>query len=262
MVSNTSTRILLTSALFALAAGAQSTTISLFLPDTDPQSLVASVIGVDATATTYLINCPAGTDPSDCGYGDGATVIEGPSTLRLVFLQAGTPIETVACDVSGSTAAICTMSQELQGYSTNELLTTSLGPKDITFFQVAVTAGAGLLGGATSTSGGASVSATATSRAAGSATSMIVAAGSTKIAASSTPGSTSSTALLSGSSRTPKAITSSESVSSSTVETQTGASSAGASGNANGAALGRGDFQLLMAVIGCLTAGMLAFAVL
>jgi len=154
------------------------------------------------------------------------------------------------------------MSEELQGYSTNELLTTSLGQKDITFFPVVVTAGAGLLGGATSTSGAASVSATATSSVEGSATSTIVAAGSTTITASSTPGSTSATALSSGSSQTSKATTSLESGSSSTADTPTEASSAGASGKANGAALGRGDFQLLMAVIGCLTGGMLAFAVL
>ncbi|RGP74623.1 hypothetical protein FSPOR_1200 [Fusarium sporotrichioides] len=48
---------------------------SLPLPWGGDQSLVAKVLGADATATTYLLNCPPGTDGSDCGtYNNSITV--------------------------------------------------------------------------------------------------------------------------------------------------------------------------------------------
>lgn len=65
------------------AASPSGPVVSLFLPDTDPQKLVASVIGSSGALTTYAIACPAGVDPSDCGYGGGITVTEGASSLRL-----------------------------------------------------------------------------------------------------------------------------------------------------------------------------------
>jgi hypothetical protein len=72
----------------AALSTAQSTTaspsgpvVSLFLPDTDPQQLVASVIGSSGSMTTYVITCPEGTDASDCGYSDPVTITEGASSL-------------------------------------------------------------------------------------------------------------------------------------------------------------------------------------
>lgn len=38
----------------------------------------------DATATTYSINCPPGTDSSDCGMGPGLTLIAGPKTTMIL----------------------------------------------------------------------------------------------------------------------------------------------------------------------------------
>ncbi|KAF3017881.1 hypothetical protein E8E14_012906 [Neopestalotiopsis sp. 37M] len=59
-----------------MTTATQSVT-SVLLFDTDPQSLVAEVLGADATATTFLLNCPSGTDSNDCGTYD-ETVIVGP----------------------------------------------------------------------------------------------------------------------------------------------------------------------------------------
>jgi hypothetical protein len=43
----------------------------------DSQTLVADVLGANPTATTFLLNCPPGTDSDDCGtYND--TVVIGP----------------------------------------------------------------------------------------------------------------------------------------------------------------------------------------
>ena len=50
---------------------------SLLIPLTDPQPLVAEVIGADVSATTYVLNCPSGTDSNDCGtYNE--TITLGP----------------------------------------------------------------------------------------------------------------------------------------------------------------------------------------
>ena len=71
------------------AAQAASTTasptgpvVSLFLPDTDSQKLVASVVGSAGSMTTYVVTCPQGTDASDCGYSEPVTITENASSLR------------------------------------------------------------------------------------------------------------------------------------------------------------------------------------
>ena len=109
----------ITLSLLTLAAlgVAQNTTVSLFLPALDDQSLVGSVVGADAKATTYVITCASGgaaaattdgsmskkkrsaaamttamptggsddtfddEDSDDCGLISPLTVTEGPSTL-------------------------------------------------------------------------------------------------------------------------------------------------------------------------------------
>lgn len=77
-----------TASVFALvsAAAAQSTTVvSLFLPEFDPQPLAASVVGADATATSYVLACQ--TDSCDIN-GASPTVVNGPSTFAIHFTQA------------------------------------------------------------------------------------------------------------------------------------------------------------------------------
>lgn len=65
---------------------AAQSTVSLFLPGFDNQTLVASVIGSDATATTYAVVCASGIpdddeDDEDCGLGGGLVLTQGPSTF-------------------------------------------------------------------------------------------------------------------------------------------------------------------------------------
>lgn len=71
-------------ALLALASGAlaaqSTTTVALLLPYADVQTIEASIIGADSTATTYLIGCPKGEDSSDCGFATSQTITQGPST--------------------------------------------------------------------------------------------------------------------------------------------------------------------------------------
>lgn len=74
----------------AAAAAASTTTVSVFLPTFDEQDLEASVIAADSEKTTYLINCPAGTDSNDCGVATGGqTVVYGPKTFALNYAYEG-----------------------------------------------------------------------------------------------------------------------------------------------------------------------------
>jgi hypothetical protein len=52
------------------------------MPLGDPQTLVASVISADPTATKYFIHCPSGTPSEDCGFPGGIEVLYGPSTMN------------------------------------------------------------------------------------------------------------------------------------------------------------------------------------
>lgn len=232
-----------------LSAAQSTTTVSLFLPNTDPQSLVASVIGTDATATTYLISCPPGSDANNCGYGGGATVIEGPSTLQMVIGGA-----SIACNLAGTTQAVCTESQTLSGFSTTELVTSTLGPADITYFPVGVTAGAQKLGPAST-----DVSATATSTSGATTTTGLV--GSISLAVSSTSGSgsaatTSTTELGSSSS---ESATTSATGSSSISQTQ---SAANTSASSAAARTGQDQLSMLTTVVKCLVGSILGITLL
>ncbi|KAI9927060.1 hypothetical protein ASPWEDRAFT_46539 [Aspergillus wentii DTO 134E9] len=121
---------------------AESTVISMFIPQADPQPLAASIVGNDATATTYSINCPPGTDGSDCGMGLGLTLIAGPTTTKQVMDD---PIDdmhwTMICSVGGTTTAVCTESASGSAANFPGVSTASYDKSDISLLPVTVTAG-------------------------------------------------------------------------------------------------------------------------
>jgi hypothetical protein len=68
------------------AVAAQTTTVSVFLPMFDEQTIHASVIAADSSKTTYFINCPASADSNDCGIASGGqTIVYGPKTFALDY---------------------------------------------------------------------------------------------------------------------------------------------------------------------------------
>ncbi|KAI5459418.1 hypothetical protein BGZ63DRAFT_361906 [Mariannaea sp. PMI_226] len=95
---------------------------SLLLPDIfDPQPLVPKVLGAGPAATTYLLNCPPGTDSNDCGtynmsvtLGSWAVKTIPPGSAKtgefdLRVSDAGEPFElSVHCEMSQSLAEACT----------------------------------------------------------------------------------------------------------------------------------------------------------
>ncbi|RDW79738.1 hypothetical protein BP6252_04376 [Coleophoma cylindrospora] len=113
-------------ALLASVVSAQSTT-SLYLLGVDQQPIDASIVGSDASATTFSLSCPsttsaaapaASSDFNDniCDIPTSMIVTQGPSTLHMSYSEAFdsvTDVVTIGCDLSGTTSALCSGTESL-----------------------------------------------------------------------------------------------------------------------------------------------------
>ncbi|KAJ5897084.1 uncharacterized protein N7473_006483 [Penicillium subrubescens] len=95
----------------ALVAGAAiaaaDSTVTLFLPGFDAQSIDAKILGSSSTMTTYLLNCPPGADPNNCGLPDvGYRVTAGGSTVLYTMSYEEETISQ-SCKLEGTTSAFC-----------------------------------------------------------------------------------------------------------------------------------------------------------
>ena len=167
--------------LLAACAAAESSTTSIFLGSmaaNDPgdsenngdsflSTLVASVIDVDPTATTFALNCkaPPDTKPSDnpCLY-PAVTITANPSLFVMQTTQYGEddPASTTGgltmstrCELQSTTAGRCTWFEggdtlAFDDSNDPEMMTTpitqTLAATDITFTPVTITAGLEKLG--------------------------------------------------------------------------------------------------------------------
>lgn len=154
---------------------------SLLLPGYDAQNIVASVIGADATATTYLLNCPPGTDSNDCGtYNQSLTLgpwasqtpVSGQPTTgafdMYITMDYDEPWEfSLHCEMTRTVAQECTSINI--GGNNDGTPTATIGGEELTDFEFAyspITITAGLeklegngaqaTGGSASTTGDAS----------------------------------------------------------------------------------------------------------
>ncbi|OJJ55030.1 hypothetical protein ASPSYDRAFT_159079 [Aspergillus sydowii CBS 593.65] len=93
----------------ASAAYAESTVTSMFIYGSGEQPLAASIVGNDASATTYSINCPPGTESDECGMGPGITVVAGDKATTYMMDDGDRFHLTANCTVSNS-RAVCTHS--------------------------------------------------------------------------------------------------------------------------------------------------------
>lgn len=65
-----------------------TSTMTVILPMLDSQTAVmGSIMGVDATATSYYLTCPTSESSLTCGLGDGVELVEGPSVLEVHFTE-------------------------------------------------------------------------------------------------------------------------------------------------------------------------------
>ncbi|KUJ24253.1 uncharacterized protein LY89DRAFT_679436 [Mollisia scopiformis] len=126
---------------------AQSSTISLFIPGADSQSLVASIVGSDATATTYAFQCAPGTDADDCGFPEVVTLTEGPAIAAYTFAPEVDANGTTAfagyvdCSLAAS-SAVCAISAGGTEANDPGLETSTLTGTDYSYMPVVITAGA------------------------------------------------------------------------------------------------------------------------
>ncbi|RAK96827.1 putative GPI anchored protein [Aspergillus ibericus CBS 121593] len=119
---------------------ATATVTSMFFYDTDSQSLAASIMGNDATATTYSVNCPPGTDSDECGMGPGMTVIAGPQTTMIMDVPDEDFYYTCICSLDGTTYAVCSETAAGSGANFPGTTITTLDG-DLGLMPVTITAG-------------------------------------------------------------------------------------------------------------------------
>jgi len=104
-----------------VAAQYPITTSMLFL-DTDPEPLIGSIIAISDSTTTYSIFCALGTDSSDCGIGEGATITIAPSVYDFYIAEFSIDADAFAmsvhCQLSGTMPSSCTVSAG--GHDANE----------------------------------------------------------------------------------------------------------------------------------------------
>ncbi|ETS75219.1 hypothetical protein PFICI_13703 [Pestalotiopsis fici W106-1] len=152
---------------------------SVLLFNTDEQTIVADVLGADATATTFLLNCPPGTDSDECGtYNE--TVVVGPWAKPTPPPDASTGVYDLEvnmgtewffhlhCDMSETVPVACTTTNlggNDDGTPTATVTFASSDYSDLSFdwTPVTITAGLEMLASATGTGSAASSVSSATS---------------------------------------------------------------------------------------------------
>ncbi|KAH8682290.1 hypothetical protein BX600DRAFT_39582 [Xylariales sp. PMI_506] len=188
---------------------------SILLFDTDTQSLVAEVLGADATATTFLLNCPSGTDSDDCGTYDESVTIGAwaratppPDASTGVYdlrISMGTEwFYSQHCDMSMTVPVDCTTTNIGGNDDDGPTATyTSLSPTDDVlgwaYMPVTITAGLELLASATASSaGGATGATTGTSNSASTGTGTASVSGTQTVSATTSATGTNAAGRLSG----------------------------------------------------------------
>ncbi|POS76411.1 hypothetical protein DHEL01_v205198 [Diaporthe helianthi] len=88
---------------------ASSSVMDIILPMLQPQTIMGSVVGVDATATTLFLTCPTDAVNLQCGLGKGLEIVEGPEVLEFHMTLANVVTADISCAIVSNTAS-CTSS--------------------------------------------------------------------------------------------------------------------------------------------------------
>jgi len=152
----------ITSATSVYTAPPNSPTLSLFVPGADNQILLASVVSVKDSTTAFVLNCPPGADPNDCGFPSGLSyTLTGTTAIDAYLASAGIYTASVHCSYEVSKSGVCTGSYveplALDTASgsvvsfTSGVTSETIPGESITLMPVTVTAGQSLLAAATTT---------------------------------------------------------------------------------------------------------------
>ncbi|KAG4443762.1 hypothetical protein IFR05_000753 [Cadophora sp. M221] len=184
---------------------AANSTVQLWLPQNPELNLVGSIVGSDATATTYSVACVT----EDCAFPTSFLVTEGPSSMQWTFTynlyNTDIPVtQALNCQITNSSSGVCSITAEAKTspYSSSTMLITSFkNPLDVERFitNAAVTLTAGAGGGSTSvapstTGSGSSAKESGSSSSTGTSPGSAAAV----TGSSSSPGTPSSTSVSSG----------------------------------------------------------------
>lgn len=140
-----------------LAQSSEPTTVTLHLLNYQTQTIYASVITANPTATAFLLTCPENNleaeDPQGYCHSrlyDGITVTEGPSTLEIHITDTGSPnTNELWCTLLGGDNARC--SSSVHGYWGTTTGTDDWSSMSQWAIPVTVTAGLEKLAAATGT---------------------------------------------------------------------------------------------------------------
>lgn len=148
----------LLAATFGSLVYAESTTVEMFNAGEATLSLNsvrASVVGANADATTYAVNCQSGAPVTVCPLNSPITITQGPSTFTMsaVYSTKTGGLDAHAtmvqdCDITSSKSASCSVSVGVEvtvrGHSTSTGTSTitSFASDDIYYRPMTVTAGA------------------------------------------------------------------------------------------------------------------------
>jgi hypothetical protein len=142
-------------------AAAQTSVVSIPFYLLDTQSIEASVVSANPSATTMALNCPTGTDSNDCGLFPEMTLIYGPSTYHIDMGYGDAQAFTGSEDCTfGATVTCAEFATGSEANFPGSSMTTYEG-EDILTLPVTVTSGAEMLGAQASATGSASASASA-----------------------------------------------------------------------------------------------------
>ncbi|KAJ0114518.1 hypothetical protein J7T55_004761 [Diaporthe amygdali] len=90
-------------------SSASSSVVDIILPMLESQTIMGSVMGADATATTFFLTCPTDAPSLQCGLGKGMEVVEGSEVLEVHMTQANVVTADISCSIASNTAS-CTSS--------------------------------------------------------------------------------------------------------------------------------------------------------
>lgn len=143
-----------------------TTTLSIFLLNTDPQRLEASIISVSPQTTSLRINCPPGTPYEACGYGSDLDMLHISSSIWQARRTHPDPASdmtlTWSCEIRASDAAVCEGGMFGADAPKTLVETATVSGTSLSYFPVVVTAGAELLGSGEEGTATATATATAT----------------------------------------------------------------------------------------------------
>lgn len=157
--------------LLPLIASQSTSVVNLFLIDTDPQQLVASVITANPTTTQYLLTCPSSVDSNECGYRPGFTIGVTSGSIYGASITDADFTMSYECTVytTGASSAVCTESMGGAAANFPGVETATLNGTDVAFFPATVTAGLEKLSATASGSGsGTKPTSTSTAKTSGS----------------------------------------------------------------------------------------------